>query len=63
MVEEIYKLITNRKPEDFGEDDPDREETHDTAEALLDPDFHMRWRKRIALAAKMVLLCEDTPAR
>lgn len=63
VVEEVFKLITNRKPEDFEEDDPDREEPCDTAEALLDPDFHMRWRKRIALAARMVLPCEEIPAR
>ena len=60
-VEEVFVLITARMLENFEESDPDREEPLDTAEALLDPDFHMRWRKHIALAAKMVLPYEDQP--
>jgi hypothetical protein len=54
-VEEEFILITARVAEDFEEVDPDRMEHRDTAESLLDPDFHMRWRKHIGLAAKMVL--------
>ncbi len=57
-VRAVFTLITSRKPEDFLPGDPDRGEPRDTPEALLDPDFHMRWRKHIELAAKMVLPCE-----
>jgi len=54
-VQTVSTLITTRDEKDFGERDPDREEPRGTPEALLDPDFHMRWRKHIALASKMVL--------
>jgi hypothetical protein len=58
MVDNVFKLITSRVSEDFQASDPDRGEPRDTAAALLDPDFHMRWRKHIALAAKMILPCD-----
>ncbi len=58
-VAEIFVLITARKVGDFDRGDPDRKTPRNTAAVLLDPDFHMRWRKRIALAAKMVLPCGD----
>ena len=60
-VAQVSVLITDRNKGDFRSDDPDRNTPRDASAALLDPDFHMRWRKRIALAAKMVLPCEDGP--
>jgi hypothetical protein len=60
-AEEVFVLITNREDGDFRPDDPDRETPRGTAAAVLDPDFHMRWRKHIALAAKMILPCENRP--
>jgi hypothetical protein len=56
-IEECWTLITARSGEEFLESDPDRESPRNTPEVLLDPDFHMRWRKHIALAAKMALGC------
>jgi hypothetical protein len=58
----VFMLITDRQCHEFDSEDPDRDKPRDTAASLLDPDFHMRWRKRIALAAKMVLPCIG-PAR
>jgi hypothetical protein len=60
-VEESFVLITDREGDDFEDGDPDREDPRDTAAVLLDPDFHMRWRKHIALAAKMILPYENRP--
>jgi hypothetical protein len=58
-VASILTLITVRGAMEFPPDDPDRDEPRNNPEALLDPDFHMRWRKHIALAAKMVLPCDS----
>ncbi|HEX3148543.1 MAG TPA: hypothetical protein VHR66_10695 [Gemmataceae bacterium] len=54
-VEERLALITSRLNDDFPVDDPDRNEELGRPDALLDPDFHMRWRKHIALACKLTL--------
>ena len=42
-------LITSRLTEDFPPEDPDRE-CPQALPDLLNPDFHMRWRKRLELA-------------
>jgi hypothetical protein len=60
-IDEDFVFITNRGPSEFTEDDPDRECARGLPEALLDPDFHLRWRKHIALASKMALPCEARP--
>jgi hypothetical protein len=39
-------LVTTRRLEDFSATDPDRDLPRAGPE-LLDPDFHMRWRKRL----------------
>jgi hypothetical protein len=56
----VSTLITSREVLDFSQLDPDRDDPRDTPEKFLDPEFHMRWRKHIALASKMVLPCEPT---
>ncbi len=42
----VVLLITTRKTEDFSVTDPDRDSPR-TGPEWLDPDFHMRWRKRL----------------
>jgi hypothetical protein len=42
----VAVLITTRQTEDFLPTDPDRESPRTGAD-WLDPDFHMRWRKRL----------------
>ena len=42
----IAVLITTRQTEEFLATDPDRESPRSGTE-LLDPNFHMRWRKRL----------------
>jgi hypothetical protein len=54
-VDETLTLITDHRNDEFGDGDPDRNEPRGPSATLLNPDFHMQWRKRIALAAKMVL--------
>jgi len=51
----IYLLVTSRTDNDFGADDPDQTEARCPPDEL-DPDFHMRWRKHIALACKTEIL-------
>jgi hypothetical protein len=53
-----FVLITDRKGADVNPDDPDRNDVRNISASLLDPDFHMRWRKHIALVARVVLPCE-----
>lgn len=48
-------LVTHRGPGDFSSNDPDGSSPNGTADALLDPDFHMRWRKHISRVAKLVV--------
>jgi hypothetical protein len=62
MVEQDTVLITERLADDFDDCDLDRNEKRDSSEKLLDPDFHMRWRKHIALASKTVLPPEKNEA-
>jgi hypothetical protein len=42
----VAVLITTRQTEEFLDTDPDRKSPRTGAESL-DPDFHMRWRKRL----------------
>ena len=42
----VELLVTSRTPEDFLADDPDRH-CPCVGIDMLDPDFHMRWRKRL----------------
>lgn len=56
-----FVLITDRREGDFEEGDPDRFARRGAPAALLDPEFHMRWRKHIARAARLVLPCRDAP--
>lgn len=48
-------LITPRQDADFGEGDPDRDCQRGLPEDMLDPDFHLRWRKRLAKRSQLVL--------
>jgi hypothetical protein len=43
---EVVVLVTTRLVEDFLPTDPDREEPR-AGVVSLDPDFHMRWRKKL----------------
>ncbi len=43
---QVVVLISMRQASDFSPTDPDRE-TPRSGVGLLDPDFHMRWRKRL----------------
>lgn len=42
----VALLITTREADDFSATDPDRDAARTGVESL-DPDFHMRWRKRL----------------
>lgn len=48
-------LLTVRGIADFAQDDVDRDCVRSNPAEWLDPDFHMRWRKRIAQVAELVL--------
>lgn len=51
-----HALVTERTQEGFNEGDPDAGEAHvPPTDEYLDPDFHMRWRKRLALASQLVI--------
>jgi len=47
----VVVLVTVRFAEQFAEDDPDKAETLSDSSALA-PDFHMRWRKRLARSCR-----------
>jgi hypothetical protein len=55
-------LITYRGLADFEATDRDRESLLGPPPDLLDPAFHLRWRKHISLASKPVLGLADPPA-
>jgi hypothetical protein len=48
-------LLTERKEVDFRAGDPDTECTRGLPAEWLDPDFHMKWRRRIAKASTLPL--------
>lgn len=54
-------LITDRQVAHFIEDDPDRE-CQRAGPDMLDPDFHMRWRKRIEWRCQADLRPSDETA-
>jgi hypothetical protein len=54
----VQVLITNRLVENCIDEDPDREGARVGANEL-DPDFHMRWRKRMSLRCKPELRPDD----
>ncbi|HYV38923.1 MAG TPA: hypothetical protein VE988_24780 [Gemmataceae bacterium] len=60
-VENELVLITHRTTADFDDGDPDRNAQSGLPGALLDPDFHMRWRKHIAKASTAVVLPMELP--
>ena len=58
-IETNFVLVTYRGLPDFHEHDPDRDALRCSPVENLDPDFHQRWRKHIALASKPVLLPQE----
>lgn len=48
-------LVTARQDGDFPDGDPDRGCARGHPDVWLDPDFHMKWRRRIAQSANLVL--------
>jgi len=55
MLDNVELLLTLRGDDTFGVDDPDAACTRGDPSDWLDPDFHMRWRRRIAQIADLVL--------
>jgi hypothetical protein len=54
-------LITTRQTKDFLATDPDRDSPR-TGPESLDPDFHMRWRKRLEWKCQLELRPSDEAA-